>query len=382
VRIDILNQGTGFPAQLYSDRSGTPLQNPLTSDGFGRYAYYVPSGLYTEQVAAPGKPLIFPDQSIGVGATLGYAQGITQIGPFSILDSQGNLAAIYSDGTGAALANPSSTDPVTGAFSFWASAGVYSVVSPNSYTVKVTVKATSFYRADGWVKTTQGMAVSGAQIYVCEQPCNAYPPIPAPRTLPVKWAGPNPQARTFADPLGRVPLTQPIISDGAGHYSYYVASGVYTEVVLLGGKVQQVFQDLSYAIATPSGAYRYDGEIFRAGGPAVINADVWVLAQPAQVSQGYQVIYQGNTETVVGTLPSPLAQIFSDESLLVPITQPLQSDAVGAYHFYMPSRVSGQPSASDFVNICVYQTVGGKGTGSKRATIYLQQSDTYFGSQS
>src|ERR1019366_2254443 len=87
-----------------------------------------------------------------------------------------------------------------------------------------------------------GPAVPGAQIYVCTQPCNVFPPITPPHTLPVPWFGPNPQAQIYSD-AGVTPIVQPIITDGFGHYDFYALPGLYTVVVMFGGKVQQFYID-------------------------------------------------------------------------------------------------------------------------------------------
>lgn len=102
------------------------------------------------------------------------------------------------------------------------------------------------YRKDGWVKNTLGPAVAGAQIYVCSQPANT------------EFIPPDPLASIFSDPGGLVPITQPIFTDGFGHYDYYVAPGLYTEVVAFGGKVQQVYPDQSL------------GSINTGGGPSIV----------------------------------------------------------------------------------------------------------------
>lgn len=88
-----------------------------------------------------------------------------------------------------------------------------------------------FYRNDGWVKSALGQAIAGAQIYVCTQPADTsfLPPLPA---QPV-----------FADSQGILPLAQPLISDGFGHYNFYAVSGFYTIVIVNGGIVQQVYID-------------------------------------------------------------------------------------------------------------------------------------------
>lgn len=92
--------------------------------------------------------------------------------------------------------------------------------------------ATVYYREDGWVKSTLGPAISGAQIYVCTQPAN--------QTLP-----PTPLANIFSDPNGLVPITQPVYSDGFGHYDFYAAPGLYTIMVAFNGSIQRVYPDQS-----------------------------------------------------------------------------------------------------------------------------------------
>jgi hypothetical protein len=47
----------------------------------------------------------------------------------------------------------------------------------------------------------------------------------------------------FSDVNGLVPITQPIITDGFGHYDFYAAQGLYTLVVGLGGVISQVYPD-------------------------------------------------------------------------------------------------------------------------------------------
>lgn len=102
------------------------------------------------------------------------------------------------------------------------------------------------YRKDGWAKNTLGPAVAGAQIYVCSQPANT------------DFLPPDPLASIFSDPGGLVPIAQPIFTDGFGHYDYYVAPGLYTEVIAFGGKVQQVYPDQSL------------GNINTGGGPSIV----------------------------------------------------------------------------------------------------------------
>jgi hypothetical protein len=89
----------------------------------------------------------------------------------------------------------------------------------------------TLFRADGWVKSVLGQAIAGAQIFICAQPADtAYVP-------------PVPLAQIYSDPAGSSPITQPIISDGFGHYNWYAAAGAYTVVIVTGGNVQVVYQD-------------------------------------------------------------------------------------------------------------------------------------------
>jgi hypothetical protein len=99
----------------------------------------------------------------------------------------------------------------------------------------------SVFRTDGWVKTVQGPAVPGAQIYVCLQPAN--------QTVP-----PTPLANIYSDPNGLVPITQPINTDGFGHYDFYAQAGVYTVIVVNGGIIQQVYPDQSVGGANGTGS--------------------------------------------------------------------------------------------------------------------------------
>ena len=94
--------------------------------------------------------------------------------------------------------------------------------------------ATNYFRADGWVKSANGQAIAGAQIYVCSpQPANV-------GTVP-----PSPLATIYSDPLGANPITQPIIADGFGHYDFYALQMLYTLVVVNTGIEQVYYPDQS-----------------------------------------------------------------------------------------------------------------------------------------
>jgi hypothetical protein len=87
-----------------------------------------------------------------------------------------------------------------------------------------------FYRNDGWVKSVLGQAVSGASVYVVNQPANT------------AWVPPAPLASIYSDVNGLVPIDH-CVTDGFGHYFFYALSGFYTVVIASGGNVQQVYPD-------------------------------------------------------------------------------------------------------------------------------------------
>jgi hypothetical protein len=98
----------------------------------------------------------------------------------------------------------------------------------------------NYYRSDGWVKTTLGPAVAGAQVWVCTQPAN--------EVLP-----PSPLALIYSD-NGLTPIVQPIITDGFGHYDFYVLPGLYTVIIAYNGVLQQVYPDQSIGGVGTSGS--------------------------------------------------------------------------------------------------------------------------------
>jgi hypothetical protein len=81
----------------------------------------------------------------------------------------------------------------------------------------------SAFRRDGTVSNAIGLAISGAQVYICTQPVTTsiIPPI----TIP-----PAPLASIFSDPAGAVPLTNPVTTDGDGNFFFYAAPGTYTVI--------------------------------------------------------------------------------------------------------------------------------------------------------
>ena len=102
----------------------------------------------------------------------------------------------------------------------------------------------AFCRFDGWVKSANGPAINGANVYVCLQPANTTQATDPVTGVPVSTWFPTPLANIFSDVNGLVPITQPIQTDGFGHYNFYAANGVaYTIVIMTSGRVQQVYTD-------------------------------------------------------------------------------------------------------------------------------------------
>ena len=109
----------------------------------------------------------------------------------------------------------------------------------------------NFFRSDGWVKTTLGPAVPGAQVWVLSQPANVQPPITPPKSTPIPFS-PNPTVNIYSD-AGLTPIIQPIQTDGFGHYAFYTLPGLFTIAIYYGGKLQQVYTDQSIGSVGSSG---------------------------------------------------------------------------------------------------------------------------------
>jgi hypothetical protein len=72
------------------------------------------------------------------------------------------------------------------------------------------------------VQGDTGQAIAGANIWVCTgmvQPAYSSTPACAPT------------AAIYSDPMLMNPVTQPLVSDGLGNYSYFGVAGTYTEVI-------------------------------------------------------------------------------------------------------------------------------------------------------
>jgi hypothetical protein len=148
--------------------------------------------------------------------------------------------------------------------------------------------AINFYRNDGWVKSPQGQALAGAQIFVCTQPANV-------TALP-----PSLLATVYSDPEGLFPITQPIYTDGFGHYNFYALPGLYTIVVGWAGLVNYVLPDQSIGNVGTSGSG--SSVLFETNGTPDVDQSLRNLVQGAGITVSTDAF--GNT-TFTNLNPTP-----------------------------------------------------------------------------
>lgn len=141
----------------------------------------------------------------------------------------------------------------------------------------------SVFRFDGYVNTSQGVAISGCNVYVCTQPAIT-------TTNP-----PSPLASLFTDATGATPLANPVQTDGNGNYFFYAAQGVYTLVYIdpLQRIFTQVFPDQQ--VVSPGGgsvtsvALTTPAEFTVTGSP-IINSGTLAIAK---ANQSANLVYAG-----------------------------------------------------------------------------------------
>jgi hypothetical protein len=149
----------------------------------------------------------------------------------------------------------------------------------------------STFRRDGTVSNAVGLAISGAQVYICTQPVTTS--IVAPIAIP-----PAPLASIFSDPAGAVPLANPITSDGDGNFFFYAAPGTYTVIFFdpFNRIPTQVFAD--QVVLAPGGGtvtsvgMTGDGTVFAAsvpGSPVTVSGTL----APALASQVVNKVLAG-----------------------------------------------------------------------------------------
>ena len=81
----------------------------------------------------------------------------------------------------------------------------------------------AFYRYDGWVllNAPTYQSLGGVNVFVCSQPSNIDQANPIATPNP-----PSPPATIYSDSAGDI-LANPVVTDGFGHFYFYVAAGTY-----------------------------------------------------------------------------------------------------------------------------------------------------------
>lgn len=144
-QITVLDQSTNLSAQIFSDASGTPLAQPVTSNNQGVFYFYAFSGFYTITINTTPQQ-VYTNQPVGVGLTpalfrkdlwVSNSMGQPIVGaqvyvveqPANLSTPPSPLAVLYLDSTGSqgATTQPLSADQF-GHCGCYAIPGTYTVV--------------------------------------------------------------------------------------------------------------------------------------------------------------------------------------------------------------------------------------------------------------
>lgn len=199
----------------------------------------------------------------------------------------------------------------------------------------------TFFRYDTWVKSAQGPAIPGSQIYVCTQPSNLVIP-------------PTPLALIYSDPNGLVPITQPLLTDGLGHADFYALPGFYTLIVAYNGVLQQSYPDQCLGNGSNSIILKTNG---------TTNTTQSTLNLVAGTSIGLSSDASGDVTISSTGTPLPAAQTgdtirynVNGDSAWDPVNASVQTGMI--YAFY--TNTNTQFGASGFATV---PTTGGSLTG-------------------
>ena len=189
------------------------------------------------------------------------------------------------------------------------------------------------FRSDGWVKTVLGQAVVGAQVYVCTQPANLVNP-------------PTPLASIFADPLGNAPITQPVPTDGFGHYDFYVAYGTYTVVIVNTGQIQVSYPDQT--IGYPALVAGVSSVFGRTGVVVALGADYSAFYDPFGAASAAQAASDPLGSAAAALSASELFTTSAIGALVLPSTKAaVTSKWLNSYTASTGVFTQTQPSFSD-----------------------------------
>ena len=199
-----------------------------------------------------------------------------------------------------------------------------------------------YYRTDGWLKTANGQAVAGAQVYVTQdQFINLTNP-------------PSPLAQVYSDNAGVNLITQPIITDGFGHYNFYALQGFYGIVIINAGNIVDFLPD---QVVGPIGAVG-EGTVTNNSGPLPFNQVI--VGGP---NGGSDVASSGIAITSLTTLTQLLAAI----APLAPTLNPA---------FTGTATLNGTPLSTTYSNFHNVLAYGATGNGITDDTAAIQAAMT------
>jgi len=136
---------------------------------------------------------------------------------------------------------------------------------------------------------------------------------------------PSPLATLYADPFGLTPISQPLVADGYGFVSAYVAAGTYTMVVALSNDIQNVYPDQSYGISSAQVLFETNGVpnpnqgVLNIVGAGDISVTINALGQTVVESTGFVLPGTGTGNLVVtanaGVSTAPVGDILQADGL-------------------------------------------------------------------
>ena len=143
----------------------------------------------------------------------------------------------------------------------------------------------SVYRLQGSVNAAYGPALNGVDVYICTQPAVT-------STIP-----PSPLASLFTDSTGGTTLANPVVTDGQGNWFAYLATGVYTVVLVDPNNRIPVTVFPDQEVVSPGGgtvtsvAFAMPAEFSVSGSPIINSGTITIT----KVAQNANAVYAGPT---------------------------------------------------------------------------------------